>query len=56
MLMILWYPNQQRVAQLGIYILGDLSSLGISRRSSKEVLSEYMSMYMLVVVKQWYPS
>jgi hypothetical protein len=23
MLMILWYPDQQQVAQLGFYILGD---------------------------------
>jgi hypothetical protein len=50
MLMILWFPNQQRVAQLGFYIPGDLSSLDRSRRSGKDVLSEYLCMYMLVLV------
>jgi hypothetical protein len=49
MLMLLWYPDEQ-VAQLGFYVLGDLSSLDISRRSSKDGLSEYLCRYMLVVV------
>jgi hypothetical protein len=42
MLMILWYPDQERVDQLGFYILGDLSSLDISQRSGKDGLSEYL--------------
>jgi hypothetical protein len=50
MLMILWYPDQQWVSMLGFYILVDLSSLGRSRRFDKDYLSEYMCMYMPVVV------
>jgi hypothetical protein len=50
MLMILWYSNQHRVAQLGFCILGDRSSLDRSQRSGKDGLSEYLCMYMLVVV------
>jgi hypothetical protein len=49
MLMILWYPDQQQVAQLGFYILGDRSSLDRSRRSGKDGLSEYLFMYMPIV-------
>ena len=48
--MIIWYPNQQKVAQLGFYILGDRSSLGKSRRSSKDGLPEHLCMYMPIVV------
>jgi hypothetical protein len=50
MLMILWYPNQHQVALLGFYILGYFSSLGRSRRFGKDDLSEYLYMYILVVV------
>jgi hypothetical protein len=50
MLMILWYPDQQWVAQLGFYILGDRSSLDRSRRSGKDGMSEYLCMYMIAVV------
>jgi hypothetical protein len=50
MLMILWYPDQQQITQLGFYILGDKSSLGRSRRSGKDGLLEYLCMYMPVVV------
>jgi hypothetical protein len=48
--MILWYPDQHWVALLGFYILGDLSSMDRSRRSGKDGLSDYLCMYMPVVV------
>jgi hypothetical protein len=50
MLIILSYLDQQWVAQLGFHILGDGSSLDISQRSSKDGLSEYLFMYMPIVV------
>jgi hypothetical protein len=50
MLMIQWYHDQQQVAWLGFYILGDRSSLDRSQRSGKDDLLEYMCMYMPVVV------
>jgi hypothetical protein len=45
--MILWYPDQQRVAPLGFYILGNLMIPGKSRRYGKDGMSKYHKMLLL---------